>query len=214
LLSEGIIGALFSVRCDVGQYLPTWRPQSDYRNGVSAKKELGGGVLLELSHEIDYLRWIFGEVDWVSAILTQQSKLEIDVEDSAHLTIGFLPTGSEHPLVGTLNLDFIRHDHTRICVVIGEKGTLRWNGLTGEVDLFEAGARKWRKLYEHEPQSDETYRAEWRDFLDSIYQNKAPIIPGEDGKRVLEIIEAARISAIKGSQQLMHYSHPMNGRSE
>jgi len=53
---------------------------------------LGGCVLLELSHELDYLRWIFGEVDWVKAILSCQSSLEIDVEDTANLTLGFTPT--------------------------------------------------------------------------------------------------------------------------
>jgi predicted dehydrogenase len=73
LLSEGILGELLSVRCEVGQYLPSWRPDDDYRIGVSARRDLGGGVLLELSHELDYLRWIFGEVEWVSAILSKQS---------------------------------------------------------------------------------------------------------------------------------------------
>ena len=61
----GVIGKVLSVRCEIGQYLPSWRPGSDYRQAVSASRALGGGALLELSHEIDYLRWIFGEVAWV-----------------------------------------------------------------------------------------------------------------------------------------------------
>ena len=213
-LSAGIIGDLLSVRCEVGQYLPSWRPESDYRQGVSAKKELGGGALLELSHEIDYLRWIFGEVEWVRATLSQQSKLEIDVEDSAHLTVGFLPNSGGRQLIGTLNLDLIRHDHTRTCTVIGEKGTLRWNGLTGEVDLFEEGATSWKKLYSHQPKHDETYRAELQDFLDSIQKKKIPFVTGDDGLRVLEIIEAARISATTGAQEMTPHSLPMNRSSK
>jgi hypothetical protein len=203
LLSEGIIGKSLSVRSEVGQYLPSWRPESDYRQGVSARKELGGGALLELSHEIDYLRWIFGEVDWVRATLSQQSKLEIDVEDSVHLTLGFRSNSDKKQLIGTLNLDFIRHDHTRTCTVIGEKGTLRWNGVNGEVDLFKSGASDWEKLYSHEPERDETYLAEWRDFVDSIQGRSNPYITGEDGLRVLEIIEAARISATTGAQEMI-----------
>jgi len=210
LLGEGIIGDFLSVRCEVGQYLPSWRPESDYRQGVSAKKELGGGALLELSHEIDYLRWIFGDVVWVRAALSQQSKLEIDVEDSAHLTMGFLPDSGGRQLIGTLNLDLIRHDHTRTCTVIGEKGTLRWNGLTGEVDLFEEGATSWKKLYSHQPQKDETYRTELQDFVDSIEKKKIPFVTGNDGLRVLEIIEAARISATTGAQEISPHSLPMN----
>ena len=128
--------------------------------------------------------------------------------------MGFLPNSSGSQLVGTLNLDLIRHDHTRTAAVIGEKGTLRWNGLTGEVDLFEAGATSWKKLYEHQPQNDETYRAEWQDFVDSIHEKKVPFVTGDDGMRVLEIIEAARISATTGAQEMMPYSHPMNQPSE
>ncbi len=214
LLDEENTGDLLSVRCEVGQYLPSWRPESDYRQGVSAKKELGGGALLELSHEIDYMRWIFGEVEWVRATLSQQSKLEIDVEDSAHLTMGFLPKSSEHQLVGTLNLDLIRHDHTRTCTVIGEKSTLRWNGLTGEVDLFEEGATSWKRLYSHEPMPDETYRAQLQDFVDSIEKKKIPFVTGDDGLRVLEIIESARVSATTGSQELTSYSNLMNRLSK
>jgi predicted dehydrogenase len=214
LLGEGITGELLSVRCEVGQYLPSWRPESDYRKGVSARKELGGGALLELSHEIDYLRWIFGEVEWIRATLSQQSELEIDVEDSAHLTMAFFPNSGGRQLVGTLNLDLIRHDHTRTCTVIGETGTLRWNGLTGEVELFKEGAPGWKKLYTHQPQRDETYRAEWQDFVDSIQGKRIPFVTGVDGLRVLEIIEAARISANTGTQEMTSYSYPLNRSSE
>ena len=122
LIKKNIVGQILSVRCEVGQYLPEWRPNKDYRKTVSANFHLGGGVLLELSHEIDYLRWIFGEVDWVRATLAQQSSLVFDVEDSAHLTLGFLPNENGRQLIGTLNLDFIRHDQTRACIAIGEKG--------------------------------------------------------------------------------------------
>ena len=59
---------------------------NDYRKTVSAQKILGGGVLLELSHELDYLRWIFGDVEFVQAQLARQSELDIDVEDTAHIS--------------------------------------------------------------------------------------------------------------------------------
>ena len=142
LLGESVIGKVLSVRCEIGQYLPSWRPDNDYRQGVSARRELGGGVLLEISHELDYLRWIFGEVEWVKATLSHQSSLEIDVEDTAHLTLGFAPAVNGHQLIGSVNLDFIRHDTTRLCTAIGANGSLRWNGLTGEVALYEPGVNE------------------------------------------------------------------------
>ena len=200
LLGESVIGKVLSVRCEIGQYLPSWRPDSDYRHGVSARHDMGGGVLLELSHELDYLRWIFGEVEWVKATLSRQSGLEIDVEDSAHLTLGFVPAADGHLLIGTVNLDFIRQDTTRLCTAIGESGSLRWNGLTGEVALFPAGAREWRQESSHPHQRGDSFLAEWRHFITCVVENNVPLVTGEDGLKVLEIIEAARDSALATGQ--------------
>lgn len=200
LLIDNAIGRVFSVRCEIGQYLPYWRPDIDYRQSVSALRELGGGALLELSHELDYLRWIFGEVEWVNATLSRQSTLEIDVENTAYLILGFLPADDNFQLIGSVNLDFIRHDTTRSCTAIGENGTLRWNGLTGAVELYEAGAEEWRELFLLHHQRDDSYIAEWKNFIDCVNEHKTPLVSGEDGLKVLEIIEAARISAASGGQ--------------
>jgi predicted dehydrogenase len=200
LLDQQLIGKTLSVRCEVGQYLPTWRQGSSYRQGVSAKKELGGGVLMELSHELDYLRWFFGDIDWVRATLSRQSSLDIDVEDFAQLTLGFSPINRSESIIGTVNLDFFRHDKTRLFTIIGERGSLRWDGIAGEVLLFVEGGSGWRQLFVHQPQFNETYLAEWKEFLKCINNNGIPTITGEDGLRVLEIIEAARVSAISGTQ--------------
>jgi predicted dehydrogenase len=200
LLSDGVIGKVLSVRCEIGQYLPSWRPDADYRKGVSARRDLGGGALLELSHEIDYLRWLFGEVDWVKAKLSHQSNLEIDVEDTALMILGFMPLGESKQLIGTVNLDFIRHDTTRLCIAIGERGSLRWNGLTGQVSAYMSGEKEWRELFHHQHQRDDSYLAEWKNFISCVTENITPLITGEDGLKVLEIIEAARSSAASGCQ--------------
>ncbi|MBN8473943.1 Gfo/Idh/MocA family oxidoreductase [Sulfuritalea sp.] len=200
LLSQNVIGRVLSVRCEVGQFLPSWRSDTDYRQGVSARSELGGGALLELSHEIDYLRWIFGEVDWVQAALSRQSTLEIDVEDTAHLVLGFVPGADGRRLVGTLSLDFIRHDTTRSCTAIGAEGSLRWNGLTGSVERFDPGASQWSEIFCHQHQRDDSYLEEWQHFLECIKEREAPLVAGEDGLRALQIIEAARQASVSGVQ--------------
>lgn len=201
LLSANIIGKVLSVHCDVGQYLPSWRPDSDYKTTVSANKELGGGVLLELSHEIDYLRWIFGEISWVKATLTKLSSFEIDVEDTAFLTLG----NNNDSLIISLNLDFLRHDKTRQCIAIGEKGTLRWNGITGVVDIFLEGSKKWEILFSSDLISDNSYVKEWNHFIECIEKNIKPINSGYDGLKVLEIIEAAKISSDLNSKVFLEH---------
>lgn len=195
----GTIGRVVSVRCEIGQYLPLWRPETDYRQTVSAHRELGGGALLELSHEIDYLRWIFGEIDWVQATLSRQSSLEIDVEDTVHLIIGFTPVMDGFELIGTATLDFVRHDTTRLCTAIGENGSLRWNGLSGIVEYFTAGACDWCELFRKQHQRDDSYLAEWLHFLECIKKRQIPLITGHDGLMVLNIIDAVRQSS--GSKQ-------------
>ncbi len=203
LIREGAIGQVMSVRCEAGQYLPSWRPDIDYRQGVSSRQDLGGGVLLELSHEIDYIRWIFGEIDWVSATLTRQSSLDIDTEDTAHLTLGFSPGQNDHQLIGSLNLDFVRQDACRVCTAIGERGSLRWNGVTGLIEQFDANATDWREISHHQHQRDESYRAEWGHFLECVGGGEHPSIPGEDGLKVLQIIDAARQAALSGTRVLI-----------
>ena len=198
LLSDNLLGGIYSVRCEVGKYLPTWRPDRDYREGISARKDLGGGVLLELSHEIDYLQWLFGDVDWVHSTATNQSKLKIDVEDSVHSILGFKTNVRNQQLVGILSLDFIRHDETRGCTVIGEKGTLVWDGVKGEVRCYLESEGKWVVLFQQEPKKDETYFAEWKNFLDSITRGVEPLVTGTQGLKVLETIEAIRNSAALG----------------
>ena len=87
-IQAGMIGKLISIRVDSGSHLPDWRSGMDYRKSVSAIEDLGGGVLRELSHEIDYVRWIFGEIDWVKATLINTQVLGLNVEDTAHLVFG------------------------------------------------------------------------------------------------------------------------------
>lgn len=210
LLGEQRVGRVLSVRAEVGQFLPSWRPGSDYRQTVSAKAALGGGVLLELSHEIDCLRWLFGEVEWVSAILRKQSGLEIDVEDTAHLVLGFAHETGDVPVIAALNMDFIRHDTTRTCTVIGEKGSLRWNALAGTVEIFEQGGSAWQTLFTHQSQRDDSYLAEWRHFLACIADGGPPIISGHDGLAVLRVIEAARHSSTTGA--VVPIKHENKGR--
>ena len=71
------------------------------------------------------------------------SDLDIDVEDTAHLILGFKSKGLSKPVIANLNLDFIRHDTIRICTVIGADGSLRWNGLTGVIDIYKSGGDGW-----------------------------------------------------------------------
>jgi len=195
LIDKNFVGDLYSVRGEVGQYLPNWR-KTDYRKTVSAQKILGGGVLLELSHELDYLRWIFGDVEFVQAQLSKQSMLDIDVEDNVNIIIAFKNTN----LVASLSLDFIRHDKVRMCHVIGEKGSLRWNGLNDQVDLFEANSDGWKNIYKGETNLDQSYKEEWLHFIECVNKKERPIISFQDGVEVLNIVDSIKDASSSGKR--------------
>jgi predicted dehydrogenase len=200
-----MIGAVLSIRCEVGQSLVSWRENSDYREGVSARREMGGGVLLELSHEIDYLAWIFGRINWVSAWIGKQSNLEIDVEDTAHLLLGFETTQIVPP-IASLNLDFIRHDVTRRCVAIGEKGSLAWDAVRGTVEVCLQSEGEWSPLHQSSVERDFSYKAQWQSFFGMSRSRKglkdSPAANLEHAIQVLCVTDAARASSVQQALQV------------
>ncbi|MCP4994387.1 MAG: Gfo/Idh/MocA family oxidoreductase, partial [Gammaproteobacteria bacterium] len=197
-IHQGKIGRVHSVHAEVGQYLPGWRPDVDYRKTVSAQKRLGGGVLLELSHEIDYMLWLFGKVDWVKATVLRQSSLQIDVEDTAYLQLGFNSDDTVRQVVATLNMDFVRRDTTRQCAAVGDSGTLRWDGVAGSVKFLPAESNQWEELLLDKPERDFTYQQEIEHFISCVETGADPVVGGRDGKAVLSVIDAARVSSRTG----------------
>ncbi|SFV68618.1 Legionaminic acid biosynthesis protein PtmF [hydrothermal vent metagenome] len=108
LQNETVINV--NIKC--GQYLPAWRPERDYRESYSAKKEEGGGVLLDLSHEIDYLQWLFGKMKEIKSYQVKISDLEIDSDD-----ITLLIGKTDKNIMVSLSLDYIsKISHRRVHV--------------------------------------------------------------------------------------------------
>ena len=199
VLKKNIIGKILSIRSEVGSYFPSWRPDLDYKKSVSAIKELGGGVLLELSHDIDYLVWLFGNVKWVSSTIQRKSDLKIDTEDTAHITLCLSGVNKNSDIIANLNMDFYRHDATRFCKVIGKLGTLHWNAIDGTIKLFKKDAKQWKTIYKNEVHRDSTYISEWKHFINCIKNNKKPIVDGKDGLEVIKIIKAIKKSSKSSS---------------
>ncbi len=105
-IAAGAIGRIYNLRAEVGQYLPNWRPGTDYRRGVTAQKALGGGALMELSHEIDLVRALFGMPNAVTAMAQRISELETDVEDVAEIVSRHRHGG--HDVIASIHLDLFR----------------------------------------------------------------------------------------------------------
>jgi predicted dehydrogenase len=188
------IGRVMSVRADVGQFLPEWRPGTDYRSGVSARSDLGGGVVLELSHELDYVRWLAGEVEDVFARTGRLGDLEIDVEDTAEIVLRFA-SGA----IGSVHLDMVRRPPARTCQIIGSQGTLVWDGLSHRVRLWTVPAGVWTDVHpEGHLDRNAMFVDELEHFLECVHLGAPPLVTGEDGRRVVEMALAAKESSRTG----------------
>lgn len=129
-IDECILGDLYNVTVEIGQYLPDWRPSKDYRNSVSASVELGGGALLELSHELDYVQWMLGTLSVKHAILRSSSELGLDVEDS----VDILATAKKN-IVVNIHLDFLQKTAFRQCRFVGSKGVIIWDLIRNQIQM-------------------------------------------------------------------------------
>lgn len=120
ILSRGYLGRIYSARLFVGQYLPDWRPERDYRETYSARKELGGGVALDLIHEIDLAQYLFGKpARDFHAVADHVSDLEIDTEDLVE--IHFQTEGKSFI---SIHMDYLTRGYRRDIQVQCEKGNL------------------------------------------------------------------------------------------
>jgi len=191
LLDEQILGRIHSVSIEVGQYLPDWRPATDYRENVSARKELGGGVLLELSHELDYLTWLFGTFNSIYCVASNSGTLDVDVEDSAHAILS-----REDGLVASVHLDFLQRVPTRICKIVGESGTLVWNLLQNSILLGTANNSEDIIFSDPNYNRNDMYLEEISHFVKVAVGERMPQVSIYQALDTLRLIEALRHSSV------------------
>ena len=164
-------------------FLPHWRKDSHYKDSVSANSELGGGVLLELSHELDYVTALFGFMKVISAKVSQSPELEIAVESGAVIE-GELINGS--PVF--ISLDMGNRFPERFCEVEWKGGTkVLWNVVEGTVT--QTGAESRISRTESSPSDrDDWYRTQLEYFLGVVDNIHQPVPSVKDAVRTMELI--------------------------
>lgn len=193
MVAEGRIGRPLSVRAQCGFYLPWWKPATDYRATYRAHAAEGGGILLDAIHEFDYLRWIFGDVHEVFCTASRLSTLALDVEDFAEVTLRF---GSG--VLAQLHLDYLQSSYRRDCEIIGERGVIVWDYITGHVTLFTEEHDRWIGFREPiDLDHNEMFVEEMRHFTRCIAGEEAPTIDGGEALAALRLVEAAKTSSVR-----------------
>src|SRR5262249_45886169 len=152
-----------------GEYLPAWQPWRDYRTSYAARANLGGGVLLTLSHPIDYLRWFLGEVARVSATTSRQGGLELDVEDTALVQLEF-----ESGVVASVQLDYVQPPPFHHLTIVGRRGVIRWNNADG-IAILETHHARYIATPPEQFERNDLFIAEMQHFFRCISGSDEPV---------------------------------------
>ena len=196
LLAEEKIGRVLSFRSHWGEYLPSWHPWEDYRNSYAAKKDLGGGVLLTLCHNFDYIRWLLGEAQVHSALLGYNSGLGIDVEDTADVSLI-----CREDVFGSVHLNFTQLPGKHSLELIGNKGSIYWDYYQNRVDLhtFDKTAKLSSESF-FTPEGfdrNDLFIDEMKHFIDLVEGKVDPICSLIDGIKALELSIQAKVKGAK-----------------
>lgn len=158
-----------------GSYLPDWRPGQDFRKVYSANKEMGGGVHIDLIHELDYVVWHYGYPIKTNRQTSNKSSLKISAVDYAN----FLLEYNEFNVNVVLN--YFRRDPKRFMEVVCEDGTLMVNLLENKVIWND------EVVYESSKSMQDTYLEQMKFYLNSVLTQEVSFNDVEEAYEILKI---------------------------
>ncbi len=205
LIHSGALGQVLTFRAHWGEYVPNWHPWEDYRQTYTARADLGGGVIATLTHPLDYLRWLLGEVTALWSFNGHISPLEMDVEDVAEMGLR-LANGA----IGSVHVNYVQRPPAHRLEIIGTAGALRWDNADGVLHFYHMpqpfGA--WQadppaaELTTFAPpegfERNAMFLAQTRHFIEVVRGAAQPVCTLQDGIRALQLVEAARQSNLQG----------------
>jgi predicted dehydrogenase len=186
-LNKDRLGILYNAHIHIGQYLPDWRPKKNYRKTVSANKHLGGGALLELSHEIDYVQWFLGDCNVEYALLRSSEELGLDVEDVVDLVLR-----SNTDVVANIHLDFLQRPAQRNCSLVGSQGRLDWDLINNTVTYY--GPLGSEVIYSNPKwDTNEMYLSMIKNFLEMIEHRDHQCVELNEAGKTIQLIEKIKM---------------------
>ena len=163
-----------------GQYLPTWRPDQDYRESYSAQLSLGGGVLRDLSHELDYINWLLGNITVISSINTKISDLEIESDD-----IFTAIAKTDGGTIINVTMDYISKMPLRKIMIHTKTKTIEADIVTNTIHIFNKDGIENSIILE-KIHRDYTYANMHKAIITNDFQNVCTL---NEGLKVVDIIE-------------------------
>lgn len=193
LLDENAAGRILAFNSISGCYLPSLRQKEDYRKVYSARKTLGGGVILD-THQFDYIQWFLGPIEKIACFSGKYSKLCIDTEDIAEIIVGL-----KAKMVGTIHIDYIQRPGSRIYYFYGEDGCIKYSDQKKSLSVYSVKTKRWRHFNEKKGyDKNQMFIDEMRHFIDVLKGKENSITDIYNAERSLKIALAAKDSAARG----------------
>ncbi len=167
---------IISTHVLTGLYLPLWRPWQDYRSGYSARKP-GGGVLRDISHELDFSLWLLGGWEKVVAAGGHLSSLDIESDD----VFSLLVETPKSPIL-SIQLNYLDRASRREVIVNTDKHTIK-------VDLIQQSLQIDKEIIEVPCDRDETFRSQHRAVLAGDIRSLCTLAEGLDLIRFIDCAE-------------------------
>ena len=191
-LKQKTIGRIINVEIVAGSYLPDWRPGKNYLESVSASESLGGGVLLELSHELDYALWILGKMDLHRSYISDSKILGLSAEEEAHLDFTLESEGQ-----CSIHLDFLQKKPVRYANFHGANGKIFWDLQNNTLKINTSQSSE--ALAMDDWNSNDMYVDMLNDFSSNFLLHKPNQLASIDGSAtVLSYIERAKSLSTNG----------------
>ena len=179
---------IFNVNIFCGSYLPNWRNNIDYTKSSSAKKYLGGGILLDLSHELDYIQWLFGKIKIEHCKSRKISNLNIETDDFLNLVCKTKKVPSIQ-----LTLSYFTRNIVRKILIDGNNISIEADLINKHVICYE-GSKK--KIYNFRDSSrTEEYKNQHLAILKKKNINK--LCTFNEGKQLVRLIDQIRSGSKK-----------------
>lgn len=160
-----------------GSYLPEWRPSKDFREVYSANAAMGGGVHLDLFHELDYTTWIFGKPYLVYSTKRNVSSLAIDAYDYANYTFCY------KTYTASIILNYYRKDSKRNIEIVFDNETWNINLLLNKIVKHDGGI-----VFEAPNFSmAETYYSQMQYFINCLMDDRVPMNTFAESLETLKI---------------------------
>ena len=195
-IEKNEIGKILYLRGEFSEYLPDWHPYEDYRTFYMARKDQGGGSILDQCHIMDLAHYLVGEFNSVSAINLKISNLEVKADDISEMIIKH-----KNGVVSSIHTDIFGRSHKKYLEIKGEKGNIFWDFYKNEVHISKEKNKKPEVFNKFEKDFNMSYIEELKHFIECFKNEKQTKIPLEEGIETMRLILAAEESQISKKEE-------------